>query len=205
MSKAIDRTLGGKMSGIIETAVEAFRDSMTYRSLPELCESEIEGMLAAAVYACEAVPFEFGVVHRYETIWPIDEPWRIEGLKIHGFHENVVTAIPQVIVGSLRLDFLFVMRMAAIANKKERAQYLAVECDGHEFHEKTKQQATRDKARDRELLIRGIPSMRFTGSEVWKDPYACVVQIDGFFRSAHRDFLREAHAGDNLWGDNVGK
>ena len=45
---------------------------------------------------------------------------------------------------------------------------IAVECDGHEFHEKTKQQAARDKARDRD---------RFTGSEIWKDPGACADEV----------------------------
>jgi hypothetical protein len=43
---------------------------------------------------------------------------------------------------------------------------LAIECDGHEWHERTKQQASADRARDRELLMLGVHTVRFTGSDV---------------------------------------
>lgn len=45
---------------------------------------------------------------------------------------------------------------------------LAIECDGHDFHEKTKEQARRDKSRDRLLMANGIHTIRFTGSEVFR-------------------------------------
>lgn len=45
---------------------------------------------------------------------------------------------------------------------------LAVECDGHDFHEKTKEQARRDKSRDRILISHGIHTIRFTGSEIFR-------------------------------------
>jgi very-short-patch-repair endonuclease len=50
---------------------------------------------------------------------------------------------------------------------------LAIELDGHEFHERTKKQARADKARDRSILATGCPVVRFTGSEVWRDPAGC--------------------------------
>jgi hypothetical protein len=43
---------------------------------------------------------------------------------------------------------------------------LVIECDGHDFHDRTKQQAAYDRARDRELLAMGILTIRFTGSEI---------------------------------------
>lgn len=52
-------------------------------------------------------------------------------------------------------------------------KYIAVEIDGHDFHERTKEQAMRDKQRDRAFASEGITVLRFTGSEVWKDP-SCV-------------------------------
>lgn len=58
---------------------------------------------------------------------------------------------------------------------------VAIECDGHAFHEKTKEQAARDKKRDREILAAGYPVMRFSGSEVYKDTRGCVDQIAGVF------------------------
>jgi len=53
---------------------------------------------------------------------------------------------------------------------------LIVECDGHDFHDRTKEQAARDKARDRKITESGMPIFRFTGSELWKDSGACGAQ-----------------------------
>jgi hypothetical protein len=50
---------------------------------------------------------------------------------------------------------------------------LAIEIDGHEFHERTKEQAQADRSRDRLLLRCGVPVVRFTGSEVHADPMGC--------------------------------
>lgn len=54
---------------------------------------------------------------------------------------------------------------------------VAVECDGHEFHEKTKEQASKDKARERALVSAGWLVMRFAGSEIWRDPEGCADQV----------------------------
>lgn len=73
-----------------------------------------------------------------------------------------------------RLDFLF------IANNREGRggiRKLIVECDGHDFHERTKEQAASDKSRDRDLMANGFQVFRFTGSEIFKNPFACADQI----------------------------
>jgi very-short-patch-repair endonuclease len=54
---------------------------------------------------------------------------------------------------------------------------LNVEVDGHEFHERTKEQARRDKSRDRALTAKGWTVLRFTGQEVWEDAVWCAQQI----------------------------
>jgi very-short-patch-repair endonuclease len=54
---------------------------------------------------------------------------------------------------------------------------LAVECDGHDFHERTKEQAQRDKSRDRALALDGWTVMRFTGSEIWRNARGCASQV----------------------------
>ncbi len=56
-------------------------------------------------------------------------------------------------------------------------QKIAIEVDGHDFHERTKKQAAHDKSRDRALVTAGWKLLRFTGSEVWADPDRCVQQI----------------------------
>jgi hypothetical protein len=54
---------------------------------------------------------------------------------------------------------------------------IAIECDGHEFHEKTKKQVAFDKKRERDLIKSGYTVLRFSGSEIWKDPYKCAEQV----------------------------
>lgn len=50
---------------------------------------------------------------------------------------------------------------------------LVIECDGHDWHERTKQQAAYDRARDRELLSRFVFTVRFTGSEIHHSAERC--------------------------------
>jgi hypothetical protein len=56
---------------------------------------------------------------------------------------------------------------------------ICIEADGHDFHERTKEQAGRDKSRDRALAAEGWTVLRFTGSEIWKNPAGCVSEIMG--------------------------
>jgi hypothetical protein len=53
---------------------------------------------------------------------------------------------------------------------------LAIEIDGHDFHERTKEQAASDRSRDRALLLNGYRTIRFTGAEVYADPGGCVAE-----------------------------
>lgn len=83
-----------------------------------------------------------------------------------------------VLGGRYRLDF-------AITNEGPvefdpdvyRPVKIAIEADGHEFHERTKEQAGRDKARDRALAADGWTILRFTGSEIWADPGRCAREV----------------------------
>ena len=63
-----------------------------------------------------------------------------------------------------RIDF------AIIPADGSGCQPIAVEMDGHNFHEKTKEQAASDKSRDRALKAAGWTTVRFTGSEIHRDP-----------------------------------
>lgn len=61
---------------------------------------------------------------------------------------------------------------------------LAIECDGHDFHDRTKQQAAYDRARDRELLLRKqIVTVRFTGSEIFHSSERCAHEAIDIFLS----------------------
>lgn len=80
--------------------------------------------------------------------------------------ETAVTLFQQLKVESYRLDFAL----------RRDGRSVAIELDGHDFHERTKEQAARDKSRDRALAEAGWTVLRFTGSELWKDPVACAAQ-----------------------------
>lgn len=78
----------------------------------------------------------------------------------------------QYSVGSYRLDFAVEVRKDGC-----KSAWLGIECDGHDFHDRTKEQAARDKGRDRELAIRGFRMMRFTGSEIFRNNMACALEV----------------------------
>lgn len=78
-------------------------------------------------------------------------------------------------IGAYRVDFLM-----SVKNIKTQ---IVVECDGHDFHERTKEQAERDRSRDRELTLSGYRVIRFTGREIWRDPWKCASEIDRQFYS----------------------
>lgn len=66
-----------------------------------------------------------------------------------------------------RVDFLIEVAEELSMTDEEEIFFLVVELDGHDFHERTKEQAQRDKERDRNLTRAGYKVMRFTGSEVY--------------------------------------
>jgi very-short-patch-repair endonuclease len=53
----------------------------------------------------------------------------------------------------------------------------AIELDGHDFHERTKEQAARDRQRERSITKHGYTIIRFTGSEVFNNPGKCVEEV----------------------------
>jgi very-short-patch-repair endonuclease len=62
----------------------------------------------------------------------------------------------------------FVLSCPSISDKK-----VIIECDGHDFHERTKEQAARDRGRDRAAQAAGYMMLRYTGSEIYRDPLKC--------------------------------
>lgn len=56
-------------------------------------------------------------------------------------------------------------------------QGYVIEIDGHEWHEKTKEQAKADKEKDRTYLKNNFIPVRFTGSEVYHNADNCIREI----------------------------
>lgn len=123
-----------------------------------LAQSPIEELYLAAVFASN-IDWGDNPVHIYTKPYCEDES-RFEGDHLW----------PQTQIGNYRVDFLFEHVWHAGRRR------LVVECDGHNFHEKTRAQAAADKARDRFLLGQGYPVLRFSGAEVYRDPFTCWVE-----------------------------
>ena len=77
-------------------------------------------------------------------------------------------------IGSHRVDFYVELHTWFRGPQKAR---VLVECDGHDYHDRTKEQASQDRKRDRELAAAGYTVLRFTGSDIWGDPCGCVKQV----------------------------
>lgn len=149
-----------------------------------ICESPIEArFLLALVCACAKHQLAIAIQDDEEG----SELFGCEG--VHG--DRTLEVTPQMQIGEHRVDFALELKftdpfhqMAAMFGT-EKPKYLAeqvneklvVECDGHEFHEKTSEQAKKDKSRDRDVLSRGYPVMRFTGSEIYRAPLKCAEQV----------------------------
>lgn len=132
----------------------------------ELCDSEIEKIMLAALYLSG-----FSYTDPPHIISPPDQ-------QIKPLFEKLLI-VPQHRAGPYKIDFGLYFSFPS----EDTPVKIAVECDGHEFHEKTKQQAARDKRRDRELTKMGWSVVRFTGSEVFNDPKKCIAEIEDIYSS----------------------
>lgn len=74
--------------------------------------------------------------------------------------------IPQYVWQRFRIDWAFRF-------KNLPRPLVFVECDGAEFHS-TLEQIERDRAKDAAAHEAGIPLIRFTGSDITRDPAGCV-------------------------------
>ena len=170
MSEHAEKEISDLITAVAKAwAQREFDDQYSYleRSI-KLCESPIEQRLLIALRDDDCPPFGQPVIGiTLESI--------LAGAH-HFPHENQWVVLPQAQIGRYRVDFLILVK----DDENPHRAILAVECDGHDFHERTKEQAQRDKSRDRYLLSMKIPTMRFTGSEIYQDAEKCASQISQF-------------------------
>lgn len=80
----------------------------------------------------------------------------------NNFQPLELEVLPQKKIGKYTVDFLLVHENLNL--------FIVIECDGHQFHEKTKKQAAHDKERDRFFTKKGYILLRYTGSQICEDP-----------------------------------
>lgn len=71
---------------------------------------------------------------------------------------------------------------------------LVIECDGHEFHEKTKEQVEKRNNRDMDLKSAGYDVLHFSGSQIFKNPIECANKVFDYINS-------KVGAIRNIYGD----
>lgn len=130
----------------------------------EVCGSEIERLMLAGLLFCD-----WGYGGEANQVWIKRGDWTVPTPE-----PTEAVICPQYQIGRYRADFAVLLR-----GDGETLQ-LVVECDGHDFHEKTKEQAGRDKRRDREMQAAGWRVFRFTGSEIFNRLEACIEEIARF-------------------------
>jgi len=92
------------------------------------------------------------------------------------YQPDQIRLYTQAHVGEYRVDFLI-----GVHFPERKIDFgVVIECDGHEFHERTKEQAERDRSRDRDLQAKGFAIFRYTGSEIWADPNVCASEVFTF-------------------------
>lgn len=62
---------------------------------------------------------------------------------------------------------------------------VAIYCDGDAFHNKTKEQAFRDRNIDRDLESIGFVVLRFTGTEIYNNIARCVEEVKSHYLGKH--------------------
>lgn len=131
----------------------------------KFCESPIEQMMLAGL--CVTAVQTFGapleVRHGTNLLGRVEVP---------GFPAPCALVVSlQFRVDRYRIDFA----LQSVVDR-HRGFMVAVECDGHDYHDRTKEQAQRDKARDRFLHASGFLTARFTGSEIYRAGGVCAYE-----------------------------
>lgn len=120
-----------------------------------LCESPIERELLAALVVADWRPFGIET----PAVWNLNDKSAVRPA-------CKAIIVPQLRIGNRRLDF------AISVPKHPIGTIIAVECDGADFHN-----TVEDRERDIQLGYFGVITLRFSGSEIKKDPHHCAARV----------------------------
>jgi very-short-patch-repair endonuclease len=154
--KQIEQTCADDYNALSDKAKEALRRHCVLHEMKMIdyvskINSPIEQLLAVELQLYQSLYSDW--FKRYDEYANIDE----------------IATQRVVVVNGIKYRVDFMARCYA----NDKLHFFAIECDGHEFHEKTKEQVRKDKQRERALLTQGITVIRFSGSEIWNDAAGC--------------------------------
>jgi very-short-patch-repair endonuclease len=158
-----------------------------------LTESPIERRMLLAL-----LKHSFNQLTQCRVVHPSAGPIGVVAYPID-YHDEELLIRPQESIGKYRVDFLLTWRSKEILPRSDdkfdfvnTEIKVIVECDGHEFHEKTKEQASRDKKRDRDLQTMGYYVFRYSGSDIYRKSDEYAQEVITFIKSTAEREQEEA-------------
>jgi hypothetical protein len=100
----------------------------------------------------------------------------------------LVTRLPIKEVGEVDLAVF-------VPSISKRWPMVVIECDGHEFHQLTREQASNDHRRDRRLQYWRIPVLRFTGTDIVRGSEEFAQEVVDFIAERRWTPLRQDQSG----------
>ncbi len=137
------------------------------------CESPIEQLLSVALLAVRSFN-NLDPEYVDEKLIQLPDGCYIPEPGLHIQH--------QVQISQYRADFVVFYVdtssrfLTSIKEWTDPVRYV-VECDGHAFHQRTKEESKKEKRRDRYMQSLGHKVYRYTGSELHKDPFDAAMEV----------------------------
>lgn len=155
----------------------------------------------------------FNVAYNFETYEQCESPieiifayyWDKYFLEKRYDKQEDVYFIPQETITTdnnknYRVDFwieYYRLEGNTAEESKEYCCEVIIECDGHDFHEKTKGQVKKRNERDYDLKMSGYDVIHFSGSEIYNNPEECVEKVVEYLKKNAKPKLANKFNGDN--------
>lgn len=91
--------------------------------------------------------------------------------------ENGLRIFTQYNIGPYRADFCAIRNIRDVVTPFHKTIKIAVELDGHSFHDKNEKQRRYEKKRDRYFQKQEFKVFRYTGSEIHQNPFNAAVEV----------------------------
>ena len=107
-----------------------------------------------------------------------------------------------VLKNSYRVDFL-ISNMIICNTEYKCEKRIIIECDGYDSHH-TKCQRNHDIERENNLKMAGYSIIRFSGTQIFNNPYDCVMRAFKFLLDENREVIKQAREDYNINKKNEG-
>ena len=167
----------------------SYRDWLNKNTVFNQCESEIEKyFLTGFLYRCL-----FDKLNHNAKILLNDSKLNLSVEKIvngsYNYllndilldHSQVYFILPQYQIDNFRVDFLLMVLYKDQDNIIVSPK-LVLECDGFEFHDKTADLINKDKLRDEYLINKGFSVLRFSGKQLYHNPFECALYTENLLK-----------------------